>query len=111
MSSVLLFVTLLSTSDFFTLSLHDALPISLEIGTVETVIKLPAILSTYHRNYPNVDLSLKAGVTKELIDQILKRKLDGAFVAGCGDYPEIEQVEVFQEKLVLISDKIGRAHV
>jgi len=77
---------------------------TLEIGTVETVIKLPAILSTYHRNYPNVDLSLKAGVTKELIDQILKRKLDGAFVAGCGDYPEIEQVEVFQEKLVLISD-------
>lgn len=76
---------------------------TLEIGTVETVIKLPVILSAYHRNYPNVDLSLITGVTKELINQILKRKLDGAFVAGFGDHPEIEQVEVFREKLVLIS--------
>ncbi|ASN05770.1 LysR family transcriptional regulator [Virgibacillus necropolis] len=76
---------------------------TLEIGTVETVIKLPVILSTYHRNYPNVDLSLLTGVTKELINQILKRKLDGAFVTGFGNHPEIEQVEVFQERLVLIS--------
>ncbi|WP_010531867.1 LysR family transcriptional regulator [Lentibacillus jeotgali] len=76
---------------------------TLEIGTVETVIKLPAILSSYHRNYPKVDLSLITDVTKELINQILNRKLDGAFVTGFGSHPEIEQVEVFQEKLVLIS--------
>ncbi|MFD1361907.1 LysR family transcriptional regulator [Lentibacillus salinarum] len=77
---------------------------TLEIGTVETVIKLPIILSAYHRNYPNVDLSLITDVTKSLIHQILNRKLDGAFVTAFGDHPEIEQVEVFQEKLVLISN-------
>ncbi|WP_067725836.1 LysR family transcriptional regulator [Oceanobacillus damuensis] len=77
---------------------------TLEIGTVETVMKLPLILSAYHRKYPNVDLTLKTGVSKSLISQILQCKLDGAFVAGFGPHPDIQQVEVFQEKLVLISD-------
>ncbi|ALX50101.1 LysR family transcriptional regulator [Lentibacillus amyloliquefaciens] len=77
---------------------------TLEIGTVETVIKLPAILSSYHRTYPNVDLSLITDVTDELINQILNRKLDGAFVTGFGYHPELKQIEVFQEKLVLISN-------
>jgi len=77
---------------------------NLEIGTVETVMKLPTILSAYHRNYPNVDLSLRTGVTEELIDQVLRCKLDGAFVTEFGTHPDMEQVEVFQEKLVLISD-------
>lgn len=77
---------------------------SLEIGTVETVMKLPSILSNYHRKYPNVDLSLKTGVTKGLIDQVLKCKLDGAFVTGFGTHPDMEQLDVFQEQLVLISD-------
>lgn len=77
---------------------------TLEIGTVETVMKLPTILSAYHRNYPNVDLSLRTGVTEELINQVLQCKLDGAFVTGFGPCSDIEQVDVFQEKLVLISD-------
>src|SRR5699024_4914896 len=76
---------------------------TIEIGTVETVTDLPNILSNYHRNYPNVNLSLITGVTKNLISQILTRKLDGAFVAGFDGHPEIEQKEVFQEELVLIS--------
>lgn len=83
---------------------------SLEIGTVETVMKLPTILSNYHRKYPNVDLSLKIGVTKDLINQILKCKLDGAFVTGFGTHPDMEQVDVFQEKLVLISDVNKNTH-
>ncbi|WP_156291060.1 LysR family transcriptional regulator [Oceanobacillus salinisoli] len=77
---------------------------TLEIGTVETVMKLPTILSAYHRNYPKVDLSLRTGVSEELIGQVLQCKLDGAFVTGFGKHPDMEQVEVFQEKLVLISD-------
>lgn len=77
---------------------------TLEIGTVETVIKLPVILSNYHKNYPNVDLTLKTGVTEELIDLILHHKLDGAFVTGFGDHSEIVQHEVFREELVLISN-------
>lgn len=77
---------------------------TIEIGTVETVMKLPLILSAYHTDYPDVDISLKTGVTEELLDKILNRKLDGAFVTSFGDHPDIEQIEVFREELVLISD-------
>lgn len=77
---------------------------TLEIGTVETVTKLPMILSNFHKNYPNVELTLKTGVNNDLINDILNRKLDGAFVTGFGRHPDIEQIEVFKEELVLIAD-------
>jgi len=75
----------------------------MEIGIVETVISLPRILAAYNRKYPNVELSLKAGVTEQLLQDVLDLKLDGAFVTGPIKHPQIEQVEVFEEKLVLVS--------
>jgi len=75
----------------------------LEIGIVETVIALPYILSSYYSKYPNVELSLKAGVTDHLLQEVLDMKLDGAFVTGPIRHPLIEQVEVIQEKLVLVT--------
>ncbi len=78
----------------------------LEIGTVETVIKLPFILSKYNKQYERVDLSLTSGVTKDLIDQVLHYKLDGAFVTGNhkSNHPDLVQYKVFEEELVLVTD-------
>lgn len=78
---------------------------TLEIGTVETLYKLPLILSAYHKKYPNIDLSLVSGVTEDLVEDILSYKLDGAFVAGNFTHPQIAQYEVFEEELVLISNQ------
>lgn len=75
----------------------------LKIGIVETVVALPDILSSYHSKYPNVELSLKAGVTDLLLQKVADMKLDGAFVTGPIRHPLIEQVEVIQEKLVLVT--------
>ncbi|AZK45273.1 LysR family transcriptional regulator [Paenibacillus lentus] len=75
----------------------------LEIGIVETVIALPKLLSSYLHTYPNVDLSLKAGVTEQLLQEVVDFKLDGAFVTGPIQHPMIEQYEVFQEELVIVS--------
>ncbi|MBM4763802.1 LysR family transcriptional regulator [Bacillus sp. B15-48] len=77
----------------------------LEIGTVETVIHLPKILSTYIKKYKNVDLSLFSGVTETLEKEVLNHKLDGAFVTKSNFHPELVSHEVFQEELVLISDR------
>src|SRR5699024_12734650 len=52
----------------------------LDIGKVETVIKLTCILSKYNKQYKHVDVSLTSGVTKELIDQVLQYQLVGAVV-------------------------------
>lgn len=75
----------------------------LGIGIVETVNGLPDILSAYYNKYPNVELSLQAGVTEHLVQEVLEMKLDGAFVTGPIRHPLIEQVEVIHEKLVLVS--------
>jgi LysR family transcriptional regulator, cell division regulator len=75
----------------------------LEIGIVETVMALPGILSSYYSKYPNVELSLKAGVTDSLVQQVIDMRLDGAFVTGPIQHPLIEQIDVIQEKLVLVS--------
>ncbi|MBS4206502.1 LysR family transcriptional regulator [Bacillus sp. FJAT-50079] len=78
----------------------------LEIGSVETVIKLPFILSSYNKRYEHIDLSLTTGVTDQLIDEVLNYRLDGAFVTGRGSrvHPDLIQYDVFDEELVLISD-------
>ncbi|NEU29748.1 LysR family transcriptional regulator [bacterium LRH843] len=76
----------------------------LEIGSVETVIKLPTILSAYNKKYKNVDLSLLTGVSEQLQDEVLNQRLDGAFITDVGHNPDLMQYDVFQEELVLISD-------
>lgn len=76
----------------------------LEIGTIETVIHLPKILSSYIKKYKNVELSLFTGVTKNLVEEVLEHKLDGAFITETDSHPDLMSYEVFQEELVLISD-------
>src|SRR5699024_8818558 len=46
----------------------------LEIGSVETVYKLPYILSAYNKKYENVELSLYTGVTEKLQDEVLHHR-------------------------------------
>ncbi|QRG70767.1 LysR family transcriptional regulator [Brevibacillus choshinensis] len=75
----------------------------LAIGMVETINALPALLSSYCGQYPHVDLSLKAGVTEHLLQEVLDVDLDGAFVTGPINHPLIEQVHVFHEELVLVT--------
>lgn len=77
----------------------------LDIASVETVIKLPLILSAYIDKYKQVDLTLSTGVTAELKEKVLQYNLDGAFVtkSKITNDPELHQINVFQEDLVLIS--------
>lgn len=83
---------------------HPAGP--LRIGSIETtaVIHLTPLLSEYHSRYPDVNLSLITGVTHGLLQKVLDYELDGAFVYGPIDYPDIEHVAAFEEELVLISE-------
>jgi LysR family transcriptional regulator, cell division regulator len=78
------------------------------IGSMETTaaVRLPALISKYHKDYPDVDLTLKTGPTKQNIQGVLQYELDGAFVAGPIEHPELIQKEVFEEELALITDTI-----
>ena len=78
----------------------------IDIASVETVIKLPLILSAYIEKYKEVELTLSTGVTAELKEKVLNYQLDGAFVtkSNMTTDPNLSEIEVFKEKLVLITD-------
>ena len=78
----------------------------LRIGSIEAtaVIHLTPLLAEYQSQYPDVHVSLMTGVTHTLLQKVLDYELDGAFVYGPIDHPDIEHVEAFEEELVLISE-------
>jgi DNA-binding transcriptional LysR family regulator len=78
----------------------------LTIGALETTaaVHMPKLLRNYLQEYPEVKLSLVTGHTGDLVQKVLDYEIDGAFVSGKVDHPDMEQVLVFEEELVLISE-------
>ena len=77
----------------------------LRIGSLETTagLRLPPLLAAYTANHPAVALALTTGTTEELIDQVLAHGLEGAFVCGPVQHPDLAETAVFQEELVLVA--------
>ncbi|MGM0835447.1 MAG: LysR family transcriptional regulator [Bacillota bacterium] len=77
----------------------------LQIGSVETTaaIRLPKLLTKYHSKFPAVDLTLKTGFTDSHIHAVLHYELNGAFVAGPVEHPDLVQENVINEELVLVT--------
>ena len=79
---------------------------TLIIGSMETTaaVRLPKILASYHQNYPEVNMSLVTGPTSHLVQEVLEYKLDGAFISGPIEQPELYHETIFREELVLVSE-------
>ncbi len=77
----------------------------LRIGSMETTAaaRLPQVLAAFNRKHPQVDLVLDTGPTDQLLDGVLRHRLDVALVAAPVPHPELEQQPVFEEELVLIT--------
>jgi DNA-binding transcriptional LysR family regulator len=73
------------------------------IGSLETTaaVRLSPLLAAYVAAYPAVDLSLATGTTCELVDAVLEHRLEGAFVCGPVEHPDLAEEAVFAEELVL----------
>jgi DNA-binding transcriptional LysR family regulator len=76
----------------------------LVIGTLETTaaLRLSPFLSTYVAAYPDVDVTLKTGTSGELVEDVLHHRVDGAFICGPVDHPELAEEVMFDEELVLL---------
>lgn len=76
---------------------------ALALGGLETTtaLRLSPILTQFARSYPGVRLTLDSGTTARLIQDVVQGRLDGAFVAGPVDHPELAREPVFTEELVL----------
>jgi LysR family transcriptional regulator, cell division regulator len=87
-------------------ALDDGTPAgSLVVGSLETTValRLAPLLASYAAAYPGVDLSLRTGTTCELVDDVLAGRVDGAFVCGPVDHPELLAETMFREELVALT--------
>jgi LysR family transcriptional regulator, cell division regulator len=77
----------------------------LVIGSLETTaaMHLSPLLGGYAASCPAVDLAIRPGTTVELIDSVLERRLDGAFVCGPVAHPDLNEQVMFAEELVVLA--------
>jgi DNA-binding transcriptional LysR family regulator len=79
----------------------------LEVGTLETTaaLRLPSVLANFTKAYPKVRPIVTTGTTCSLIDDVVECRLEGAFVAGPVDHPDLLQEGLFREELVLVTPR------
>jgi DNA-binding transcriptional LysR family regulator len=75
------------------------------IGSMETTaaVRLPPLLATYHRLYPQVELNLVTGDSEESLRRLLDFQVDGVIVAGEIDQDTLIAERAFDEELVLVA--------
>lgn len=80
---------------------------TLRLGSLESTaaIRLPPLLSRYHRAYPEVRIELVTGTTGALIPKVLNGEIEAAFVAEPFSPDGLESQAAFSEELVLIAPK------
>jgi DNA-binding transcriptional LysR family regulator len=75
------------------------------IGSLETTaaVRLSPMLTAFAAAYPDVDLVLATGTTGELIERVLRREVEGAFVCGPVNHPDLIEDQAFREELVVVT--------
>ncbi len=78
---------------------------TLTIGSLETTaaLRLSPLLASYVQAHPGVDLVLRTGTTAEMVERVLGRELEGAFVCGPVAHPQLVSKPAFSEELALLS--------
>lgn len=77
----------------------------LVIGSMETTAatRLPPLLAAFHSEHPAVQFTLRTGPTSSMVEAVLDGALEGAFVCGPVDHPELTVISAFHEELMLVT--------
>jgi DNA-binding transcriptional LysR family regulator len=78
-------------------------PLSIGSRKSTAALHLTGIVSSYIDTYPQVDVSVRIEASPVLLDMVLERKLEGAFVAGPVEHPDLSGEVIFDEELVVLS--------
>src|SRR5262245_1124878 len=78
---------------------------TLLLGSLETTaaLRLAPVLARFVAAFPRVDLVLRTGTTAELVEAVLRRRLEGAFVCGPVEHGDLDVATAFSEELVLLA--------
>jgi len=84
---------------------------SLVLGSLETTtaLRLSPLLTHFARTWPDVRLVVSSGTTARLTQDVVECRLEGAFVAGPIEHPELHREAVFVEELVLVTSPAVRS--
>lgn len=76
---------------------------TLSIGSLETIaqVYLPSLLARYHKDNPEVNLSINTGTSNKLINAVLDRKIDAAFISGKFNHQNLKYKKFKDEKLLI----------
>jgi DNA-binding transcriptional LysR family regulator len=77
----------------------------LNIGSRKSTaaLHLTAMVASFIEASPLVDVSVRIETTSVLLDMVLERKLEGAFVAGPVEHPDLVGEVIFDEELAVLS--------
>lgn len=80
----------------------------LVLGSINSMAAthLPALMSSLHQALPSIDVSLRYGITEQLIQQVLQHECQGAFVTGPVRHPALHQQVFSTETLTLVSNPL-----
>ncbi len=97
---------LLELADEARASVHDNKPRGLfRLGSMESTasVRLPAPLSEYCRNYPEVSSNCEPAISYDLTGLILRGEVDAALTAGNIPDAPFEKIPIFEEEMVIVA--------
>lgn len=80
-------------------------PLTIGATDITTAARLPVVLTAFLESFPLVELSLVNGSSEDLVKDVLKFNIDGAFITDTIDQPKIAQESLIHEEVVLISNQ------
>lgn len=75
------------------------------LGSMETTmaLRLSPLLARFTQIHPKVRLAITTGTTARLLNDVVNWRLDGAFVAGPINHPDLHHETIFREEMVLVT--------
>ena len=76
----------------------------LSLGTTKAYARyfMPLMITTFHKNYPNIKIQLNEGSSLDMIHSLLDFKIEVAVIARTEDHPEIHFLPFSQEEMAVI---------
>ncbi len=79
---------------------------TLRLGAMESTaaVRLPQPLGIFHEMYPDVVLELSSGDPRELINLVLRAKLDAALITDPVSDKRLNSMVIYEEELVIVAE-------
>jgi len=76
----------------------------LHIGCTKTYARyfMPSMLSSFHRDYPNIKIHLDEGSSLDMINSLMDFKNEVVIIAKTTDHPDVKFTPFSQEELVVV---------